>query len=468
MISKLCALAVAIAGCCGCGGGGPCNGNLVVNGKPTAGHSTESYSGPVYRLCRGECVESGLYDAQHCGRGDACVVCTNVPPANAVTACLPDAGFTCGFSCKPLYAHCTGNAADGCETSLNTVQNCGACGRPCHGTCLAGVCHSSFEGEKGVSGLSDSDGDLAAPGVGLVWIASDGGTLDLRHGPADGGPAVTLASVPGRDGGVPPATFQAGRTLWFTTGSPRETDGGGGAVYRLEVDAPGAGPSLVADGQDGPGAVLVTGGAVFWSNTLGGQVLRARLDGGDAQVVAADQKRPRAMTFANGKLYWVDEGTGGEDGAVMSVGLDGGTPQLVSVDSTLASGAPSRTARAPVAIAKILEPTAGAATTRLPEFAVWADNATGVVWAAGGGLPIAVNKTIPGETLRQLLPAVENFTLFGGVHLYSLGQPYVPGGAAIYEAPLPLVVVATLPASTAAISEPRGAAFLDGEQVRTR
>lgn len=37
----------------------------------------------------------------------------------------------CGATCQPGWADCSRNTSDGCETPLDTVVNCGACGRTC-------------------------------------------------------------------------------------------------------------------------------------------------------------------------------------------------------------------------------------------------------------------------------------------------------------------------------------------------
>src|SRR5262249_32136750 len=42
-------------------------------------------------------------------------------------------GVTCSYTCKPGFADCNSLApdTDGCETSLGTTANCGACGNAC-------------------------------------------------------------------------------------------------------------------------------------------------------------------------------------------------------------------------------------------------------------------------------------------------------------------------------------------------
>jgi hypothetical protein len=51
------------------------------------------------------------------------------PPPNAYYGCL---GGQCGaLKCNQDYGNCDGDAGNGCETSLLTSQNCGACGNVC-------------------------------------------------------------------------------------------------------------------------------------------------------------------------------------------------------------------------------------------------------------------------------------------------------------------------------------------------
>ncbi|MGE0786706.1 MAG: hypothetical protein AB7S26_13625 [Sandaracinaceae bacterium] len=63
---------------------------------------------------------------------------------------------TCEISsCGVGFGDCNGDVSDGCETSLNTLTDCGACGDPCEidrgtgdcstGTCVIGSCESGRE-----------------------------------------------------------------------------------------------------------------------------------------------------------------------------------------------------------------------------------------------------------------------------------------------------------------------------------
>lgn len=90
-----------------------------------------------------ECVDL-LTDPNNCGGCGN--FCPNAGP-NQVRSCKKG---VCDFECVPGFADCNGNAADGCETNLNShPANCGACGNRCdigagqpcvEGTCLMKAC----------------------------------------------------------------------------------------------------------------------------------------------------------------------------------------------------------------------------------------------------------------------------------------------------------------------------------------
>ena len=71
------------------------------------------------------CEIALLNDLKNCGAcANACPV-----PANATASCSQG---VCGVgSCMYGWADCNKNINDGCETSVLTVQNCGACGNTC-------------------------------------------------------------------------------------------------------------------------------------------------------------------------------------------------------------------------------------------------------------------------------------------------------------------------------------------------
>jgi len=82
--------------------------------------------------------ENSLDSLQDCGScGTSC------SRANATASC---SGDVCHIeTCNTFWDNCNGVDSDGCETSLETLTNCGACGVPCTGggaqmSCDFGVC----------------------------------------------------------------------------------------------------------------------------------------------------------------------------------------------------------------------------------------------------------------------------------------------------------------------------------------
>jgi len=92
-----------------------------------------------------------LSDCGSCG--------TTCSRAHATASC---SGDVCHIqSCNTLWDNCDGNDPNGCETSLETNSNCGACGVPCSAagattSCAGGSCHiTSCD-----PGLGDCDGNV--------------------------------------------------------------------------------------------------------------------------------------------------------------------------------------------------------------------------------------------------------------------------------------------------------------------
>src|SRR5690606_7950931 len=81
-------------------------------------------------------------------------------PSNATGTC---ASGTCQIaSCNPGYGDCDSSPANGCETSLTTNSNCGSCGIACAppgggGDCSTGTCRVS----SCSPGFEDCDGNSA-------------------------------------------------------------------------------------------------------------------------------------------------------------------------------------------------------------------------------------------------------------------------------------------------------------------
>ncbi|HJL20407.1 MAG TPA: hypothetical protein RMH99_32370 [Sandaracinaceae bacterium LLY-WYZ-13_1] len=87
--------------------------------------------------CSGACVDT-TSNPRHCRTCGT--VCT--PPDNAVATCVAS---ECGFECDAGFADCDGDPADGCESDLRELDNCGVCGVTCSrangiASCASGTC----------------------------------------------------------------------------------------------------------------------------------------------------------------------------------------------------------------------------------------------------------------------------------------------------------------------------------------
>ena len=97
--------------------------------------------------------ETALDTVANCsGCGDACPT-----PAHGEAACVNHA---CGLNCTSPFDDCDNDAANGCETSIDTVSNCGACGTSCPSVANGTpVCTNSACGQDCYNGFDDCDND---------------------------------------------------------------------------------------------------------------------------------------------------------------------------------------------------------------------------------------------------------------------------------------------------------------------
>lgn len=92
---------------------------------------------PSALVCSGSCVDVSR-DTAHCGECDH--LCPSAPHSSPLCA-----GGVCGLECDEGWGDCLGAVDDGCETSLLTLTDCGACGEVCElqnaiATCSTGSC----------------------------------------------------------------------------------------------------------------------------------------------------------------------------------------------------------------------------------------------------------------------------------------------------------------------------------------
>eukprot|EP01113_Clastostelium_recurvatum_P040305 TRINITY_DN6259_c0_g1_i4.p1 TRINITY_DN6259_c0_g1~~TRINITY_DN6259_c0_g1_i4.p1 ORF type:complete len:1216 (-),score=131.62 TRINITY_DN6259_c0_g1_i4:53-3700(-) len=133
--------------------------------------------------------ETQLNSLQHCG---AC----NAPCARANAAATCSSGACAIVSCNSGFANCNADGADGCETSLTSINNCGACNVKCnppHGT---GACSGS--GACSIlscnQGWMDCDGDVANGCETLLNSTSNCGACGARCEPLHSSPICEAGS----------------------------------------------------------------------------------------------------------------------------------------------------------------------------------------------------------------------------------------------------------------------------------
>ncbi len=159
-------LAVDPANCGSCGNRCPAG----VNGTAVCESATcETMCRPGFGNCDRSAANGCEVDTNttpaHCGMcGRACSL------ANATAGCA--AGGCTIASCNPGFGNCDGNASNGCETALNSVSNCGMCGRACSGATPVcdtrmGVCSSGCVGGQTRCGMScvDTGSDVSNCGA---------------------------------------------------------------------------------------------------------------------------------------------------------------------------------------------------------------------------------------------------------------------------------------------------------------
>ncbi len=109
---------------------------------------------PGWGDCDGDAqtgCEARLDTITHCG---TCAACPT--PQNGLPSCVSG---VCGLAgCNQGFGHCSGGAANGCETSLDTLQNCGSCGVACNKAACGGGNCSAIDCSS-MPGLADCNGD---------------------------------------------------------------------------------------------------------------------------------------------------------------------------------------------------------------------------------------------------------------------------------------------------------------------
>jgi hypothetical protein len=209
---------------------------------------------------------------------------------------------------------------------------------------------------------------LATDGTSVFWIDWLAGDAGQQNGRVmkvgvDGGSETTLASTPGV---VPESLAMDGTNVYWTesdgklwqvskvggtaqplvasgVATPVAASGGsvyfcpstGGGVQSVPVDG-GTVITLAAAGQ--PVDLVVAGGSVYWADSSGHIATVSIADGGAPTVLVSSDAGPgeyvsntayQNLATDGTNLYWPRLPNGSYSGAVMSLPLGGGTPQVV-------------------------------------------------------------------------------------------------------------------------------------------
>lgn len=143
----------------------------------------------------------------------------------------------------------------------------------------------------------------------LYWTSTFGGfvaqadTYNLDAG------VQLLASNQSSPGGL---TVDLGNLYWANYLG----DSSGGTPRIMTVDRTGAtAPVVLADGQAGPTMVAQFGTHVYWTNNVGGTVMRVPKTGGLVEELASGQQAPAGLAVDTTAIYWVNR----DDGMVMAL-----------------------------------------------------------------------------------------------------------------------------------------------------
>lgn len=147
----------------------------VENGEPAcvAGACTVSSCRLGFADCDGDhsACETQATTATDCG---GCgTLCRDLP--HAIASCAT--GSCQVRRCEAGYDDCDGRGDNGCETTLGSLNNCGACNVPCDkASCSGGVCTAALCGP----GFADCDGDQVTCEANLQTDASNCGSCGSK------------------------------------------------------------------------------------------------------------------------------------------------------------------------------------------------------------------------------------------------------------------------------------------------
>jgi hypothetical protein len=247
----------------------------------------------------------------------SCGGCTKTcDSTQATVACENE---TCVIkSCNTGWGDCKNGADDGCETQLNTDQNCGSCTRDCAAlgsTCATNKCNE-INLQQNVSGGNDN-------GVNRTWALSQYGLLqlgynsyDVRRFPLDGGAGQLIWDGGTKASGVYALLVQGDDVLW----PERGTSGNDytAAVYRKKItDAADVLPTLEFVPEWKPSYLRQQGNAYYWFSGdyqdgdpgawIYTRAVGAPLDDHGTKIMTVNQTPHNVVGFnvTSDALYWI-------------------------------------------------------------------------------------------------------------------------------------------------------------------
>jgi hypothetical protein len=304
-------------------GGSPDAGGGDVDSGPNS--PNEAGCANAELLCDGGCVPAS--DKRNCG---SCGHdCTSLPQVTGAVSC---AAGGCVFditACAPGYTHCSGGPDLGCETPIDTTQNCGAC----NVTCDAGAPHCAASDDGGppyaccaagrtACGSTCSDLTTDPNNCGRCGHSCQGGTCS---GTPPMCQPVLLATTPVYIQGLAVSTTTV---YWSSTASGAMQPAG--TIQSVPIT--GGTVSTFATGLDHPGGVAVDNTQVYWTVDSGNTVLRRSVGGGGITTVASGQNIPWTIALDSQNVYWATylAPDGGMGANVMSAPINGGAPVTIA------------------------------------------------------------------------------------------------------------------------------------------
>jgi hypothetical protein len=268
-------------------------------------------------------IDSGLHDATG-GCTSGALECVGQQPR----VCDEGGWVDNGAACAQGDPCCNG------ACKANDVDNCGACGTTCSGSCTAGEClvtlatavvpqaivvdtsenvyftTANTGGSTGTIvkhtasppslvtlavGRADPVG-LALDTLDVYWVDYGGGTVE-KTAQTGTGAVVTLASGQNNPIGI----AVAGGVYW-------DDEESAGTVKR--VTTAGASLATLASSQPTPSGITVVDSTVYWTNNTGNDVCSTPSGGmnGIVVTIAPSQASPVAITSDTRSVYWVDSG----------------------------------------------------------------------------------------------------------------------------------------------------------------